>query len=108
MQLSRFPFTAATVLALVVSATVNAADITPQALLAQARAEQPAYLDTLKTLVSVDTGTGTKPGLDQVSVRCWSSACRTLALASRPARQPLRPGTISSAPSREPVIRTSC
>ena len=67
MQLSRFPFTAATVLALVVSATVNAADITPQALLAQARAEQPAYLDTLKTLVSVDTGTGTKPGLDQVS-----------------------------------------
>ena len=67
MQLSRFPFTAATVLALVVSATVNAADITPQALLAQARAEQPAYLDTLKILVSVDTGTGTKPGLDQVS-----------------------------------------
>ena len=67
MQLSRFPFTAATVLALLVSAAVNAAETDPQALLAKARAEQPAYLDTLKTLVAVDTGTGTKPGLDQVS-----------------------------------------
>lgn len=67
MQLSRFSFTAATVLALLVSAAVNAAETDPQALLAKARAEQPAYLDTLKTLVAVDTGTGTKPGLDQVS-----------------------------------------
>lgn len=47
-------------------ATAQAAEPSPQDLLAQARAEQPHYLDTLKSLVSIDTGTGTEAGLAQV------------------------------------------
>lgn len=50
-------------------ATAHAADPTPQDLLQQARAEQPHYLDTLKALVSVDTGTGTEAGLAQVGAQ---------------------------------------
>jgi len=45
----------------------TAADPSPQDLLKQAQGEQPAYLETLKTLVSVDTGTGTEAGLTQIS-----------------------------------------
>lgn len=47
-------------------ATAQAAEPTPEDLLQQARAEQPHYLDTLRALVSVDTGTGTEAGLTQV------------------------------------------
>lgn len=67
MQLSHLSIATATLLALCATATSHAADITPQQLLSRAQAEQPAYLDTLKTLVSVDTGTGTQEGLEQVS-----------------------------------------
>ncbi|WP_278930005.1 M20/M25/M40 family metallo-hydrolase [Pseudomonas qingdaonensis] len=37
-----------------------------QDLLEKAKAEQSSYLDTLKTLVSVDTGTGTQQGLTDI------------------------------------------
>ncbi|WP_460419036.1 M20/M25/M40 family metallo-hydrolase [Pseudomonas sp. microsymbiont 2] len=47
-------------------ATAQAAEPSPQDLLQQAQAEQPHYLDTLKALVSVDTGTGTEAGLTEV------------------------------------------
>ncbi|UVL17222.1 M20/M25/M40 family metallo-hydrolase [Pseudomonas sp. B21-044] len=47
-------------------ATAQAAEPTPQELYSQAQAEQPHYLETLKSLVSVDTGTGTEAGLKQV------------------------------------------
>lgn len=47
-------------------ASAQAADITPQDLLKQAQAEQPHYLETLKNLVAVDTGSGTEAGLKQV------------------------------------------
>lgn len=67
MQLSHISIATATLLALCASATTHAADMTAQQQLARAQAEQPAYLQTLKTLVSVDTGTGTQEGLDQVS-----------------------------------------
>lgn len=67
MQLSHLSIATATLMALCASATSHAADITPQQLLSRAQAEQPAYLNTLKTLVSVDTGTGTQEGLEQVS-----------------------------------------
>lgn len=56
MQLSHLSIATATLMALCASATSHAADITPQQLLSRAQAEQPAYLNTLKTLVSVDTG----------------------------------------------------
>ncbi|CAG8871133.1 Carboxypeptidase G2 [Pseudomonas fluorescens] len=66
MQLSALPFTA--VLALSIACvTASAAELAPKDLLKQAQAERPAYLETLKTLVSVDTGTGTQPGLTEVS-----------------------------------------
>ncbi|TFF38622.1 M20/M25/M40 family metallo-hydrolase [Pseudomonas sp. RIT623] len=47
-------------------ASAQAADITPQDLFKQAQAEQSHYLETLKNLVAVDTGTGTEAGLKQV------------------------------------------
>lgn len=67
MQLSHINIATATLLALCASATTHAADMTAQQLLSRAQVEQPAYLQTLKTLVSVDTGTGTQEGLEQVS-----------------------------------------
>ena len=67
MQLSHISIATATLLGLCASATTHAAESAPQQLLSQAQAEQPAYLQTLKTLVSVDTGTGTQEGLEQVS-----------------------------------------
>ncbi|MFK7607317.1 MULTISPECIES: M20/M25/M40 family metallo-hydrolase [unclassified Pseudomonas] len=67
MQLSHISIATATLLALCASAITHAADIPPQQLLSQAQAEQPAYLQTLKSLVSVDTGTGTQEGLEQIS-----------------------------------------
>lgn len=47
--------------------TGQAAEIQPAELLAQAKAEQPAYLETVKQLVAVDTGTGQQAGLSTVS-----------------------------------------
>ncbi|TWR88181.1 M20/M25/M40 family metallo-hydrolase [Pseudomonas saxonica] len=67
MQLSHISIATATLLGLCASATTHAAESAPQQLLSQAQAEQPAYLQTLKTLVSVDTGTGTQEGLEQIS-----------------------------------------
>jgi glutamate carboxypeptidase len=52
-------------LALACSAA-HAADTSSQDLFKQAQAEQPRYLETLRTLVSVDTGTGTEAGLVQI------------------------------------------
>ncbi|GEM_PF-2519293 len=57
------------------SVTAVAAEIEPAELLKQAKAEQPAYLETVEQLVAVDTGTGQEKGLPR-SARCWSSACR--------------------------------
>lgn len=47
--------------------TGQAAELQPAELLAQAKAEQPAYLETVKQLVAVDTGTGQQAGLSTVS-----------------------------------------
>ncbi|KIL04304.1 glutamate carboxypeptidase [Stutzerimonas stutzeri] len=47
--------------------TGQAAELQPAELLAQAKAEQPAYLETVKQLVAVDTGTGQQAGLSKVS-----------------------------------------
>lgn len=44
-----------------------AAELQPSELLKQAETEQPAYLETLKALVAVDTGTGQQQGLSTVS-----------------------------------------
>lgn len=44
-----------------------AAELQPSELLKQAETEQPAYLETLKSLVAVDTGTGLQQGLATVS-----------------------------------------
>ena len=66
MQLSALPFTAALALS-IACATASAAELASKDLLKQAQAERAAYLDTLKTLVSVDTGTGTQQGLAEVS-----------------------------------------
>ncbi|MBZ5757540.1 M20/M25/M40 family metallo-hydrolase [Pseudomonas sp. S5(2021)] len=47
--------------------TGQAAELQPAELLAQAKAEQPAYLETVRQLVAVDTGTGQQAGLSTVS-----------------------------------------
>jgi len=47
--------------------TGQAAELQPAELLAQAKAEQPAYLETVRQLVAVDTGTGQQAGLSKVS-----------------------------------------
>ncbi|MCU0123066.1 M20/M25/M40 family metallo-hydrolase [Pseudomonas vlassakiae] len=66
MPLPRPPHAIA--LALLIAWTqAPAAEPAPNELLKQAENEQPAYLQTLKSLVSVDTGTGTEAGLTQVS-----------------------------------------
>ncbi|HCG38237.1 M20/M25/M40 family metallo-hydrolase [Stutzerimonas stutzeri] len=49
------------------SLSAMAADIKPAELLEQAKAEQSAYIDTVKKLVAVDTGTGQAEGLTTVS-----------------------------------------
>ena len=49
------------------SLTAVAAEIEPAELLKQAKAEQPAYLETVEQLVAVDTGTGQEKGLATVS-----------------------------------------
>ncbi|MBF8792630.1 M20/M25/M40 family metallo-hydrolase [Pseudomonas sp. NY15372] len=65
MLLSRPPYAMALALCIACSPAL-AAESSPHDLLEQAQAEQAAYLATLKTLVSVDTGTGTQAGLAQV------------------------------------------
>lgn len=65
MPLFRPPY--ASVLALCLSFACTGAIASPaQDLLEKAKAEQSSYLDTLKTLVSVDTGTGTQQGLTDI------------------------------------------
>ncbi len=49
------------------SLSVIAAEIKPTELLEQAKAEQSAYIETVKQLVAVDTGTGQAEGLATVS-----------------------------------------
>lgn len=49
------------------SLSVMAAELKPAELLEQAKAEQSAYLETVKKLVAVDTGTGQAKGLATVS-----------------------------------------
>ena len=49
------------------SLSVIAAEIKPAELLEQAKAEQSAYIETVKQLVAVDTGTGQAVGLATVS-----------------------------------------
>ncbi|WP_122678639.1 M20/M25/M40 family metallo-hydrolase [Pseudomonas viridiflava] len=44
-----------------------AADISPEQLLKKAETEQTAYLETVRQLVDVDTGTGQAPGLKTIS-----------------------------------------
>ncbi|MDA7011647.1 MULTISPECIES: M20/M25/M40 family metallo-hydrolase [Pseudomonas] len=71
MHSRRFPLTAAIGLSLVsmglFSIAANAAELSPDQLLKKAQAEQPAYLDTVRQLVDIDTGTGEAPGLKTVS-----------------------------------------
>lgn len=69
-------------------ATAQAAEPTPQELYSQAQAEQPHYLETLKTLVSVDTGTGTEAGLKQVGAELVK---RLEALGAKVTTQPATP-----------------
>ncbi len=66
MPIRRSPITAALALSLL-SFSVLAADLAPDALLKKAQAEQKPYLATVEQLVNVDTGTGQEPGLKTVS-----------------------------------------
>jgi len=82
---------------------VLAADLQPSELLKQAEAEQPAYLETLKTLVAVDTGTGQQQGLARVSEmlveRLEALGAEVTATPATPSapRPRRRPATTSSA-----------
>ncbi|EGH29019.1 glutamate carboxypeptidase, partial [Pseudomonas syringae pv. japonica str. M301072] len=49
------------------SMVASAAELSPDQLLKKAQAEQPAYLDTVRQLVDIDTGTGQATGLKTVS-----------------------------------------
>ncbi|AIN58144.1 M20/M25/M40 family metallo-hydrolase [Pseudomonas soli] len=69
-------------------ATAQAVEPTPQELYSQAQAEQPHYLETLKSLVSVDTGTGTEAGLKQVGAELVK---RLEALGAKVTTQPATP-----------------
>lgn len=69
-------------------ATAQAAEPTPQELYSQAQAEQSHYLETLKSLVSVDTGTGTEAGLKQVGAELVK---RLEALGAKVTTQPATP-----------------
>ncbi|MEE4147646.1 M20/M25/M40 family metallo-hydrolase [Pseudomonas viridiflava] len=51
----------------ILSTGAFAADISPEQLLKKAETEQTAYLETVKQLVDVDTGTGQAPGLETIS-----------------------------------------
>ncbi|WP_122869129.1 M20/M25/M40 family metallo-hydrolase [Pseudomonas viridiflava] len=51
----------------ILSASAFAADISSEQLLKKAETEQTAYLETIKQLVDVDTGTGQAPGLKTIS-----------------------------------------
>jgi len=51
----------------ILSTGAFAADISPEQLLKKAETEQTAYLETVKQLVDVDTGTGQAPGLKTIS-----------------------------------------
>ncbi|EKT4468708.1 M20/M25/M40 family metallo-hydrolase [Pseudomonas putida] len=87
MLLSRPPYAMALALCIACSPAL-AAESSPQDLLTQAQAEQPAYLATLKTLVSVDTGTGTQAGLAQVGAEL---AKRLKALGAEVHTSPAKP-----------------
>ncbi|QXH54732.1 M20/M25/M40 family metallo-hydrolase [Pseudomonas maumuensis] len=69
-------------------AAAQAAEPTPQELFQQAKAEQAHYLETLKALVSVDTGTGTEAGLEQVGAELVK---RLEALGAKVTTQPATP-----------------
>ncbi|MBI6702147.1 M20/M25/M40 family metallo-hydrolase [Pseudomonas viridiflava] len=51
----------------ILSSGAFAADISPEQLLKKAETEQTAYLETVRQLVDVDTGTGQAPGLETIS-----------------------------------------
>ncbi|WP_449116778.1 M20/M25/M40 family metallo-hydrolase [Pseudomonas viridiflava] len=51
----------------ILSTGAFAAEISPEQLLKKAETEQTAYLETVKQLVDVDTGTGQAPGLKTIS-----------------------------------------
>ncbi|UBM23565.1 M20/M25/M40 family metallo-hydrolase [Pseudomonas sp. p1(2021b)] len=87
MFLSRPPYAMALALCIACSPAL-AAESSPQDLLTQAQAEQPAYLATLKTLVSVDTGTGTQAGLAQLGAEL---AKRLKALGAQVHTSPAKP-----------------
>ncbi|MEE4219773.1 M20/M25/M40 family metallo-hydrolase [Pseudomonas viridiflava] len=51
----------------ILSTGAFAAEISPEQLLKKAETEQTAFLETVKQLVDVDTGTGQAPGLETIS-----------------------------------------
>ncbi|MBF3093232.1 glutamate carboxypeptidase, partial [Pseudomonas aeruginosa] len=63
MHASRLPRLLPFALAFLLSPPAFAADTPAAELLRQAEAERPAYLDTLRQLVAVDSGTGQAEGL---------------------------------------------
>ncbi|MBG6791629.1 M20/M25/M40 family metallo-hydrolase [Pseudomonas aeruginosa] len=67
MHASRLPRLLPFALAFLLSPPAFAADTPAAELLRQAEAERPAYLDTLRQLVAVDSGTGQAEGLGQLS-----------------------------------------
>ncbi|HDS1734685.1 M20/M25/M40 family metallo-hydrolase [Pseudomonas sp. BP8] len=87
MPMLRPPFAMALALCFSCTAAV-AAEPSAQDLLKQAQAEQPHYLETLKQLVSVDTGTGTEAGLTQVSAELVK---RLEALGAKVETHPAKP-----------------
>ena len=91
MHASRLPRLLPFALAFLLSPPAFAADTPAAELLRQAEAERPAYLDTLRQLVAVDSGTGQAEGLGQLSALL---AERLQALGAQ----------VRSAPDRKSVV----
>ncbi len=66
MHARRLPRLLPLALTFLLSPAAFAADTPAAELLRQAEAERPAYLDTLRQLVAVDSGTGQAEGLGQL------------------------------------------
>lgn len=111
MHSRRFPITAAIGLYLVsmgvFSMVADAAELSPDQLLKKAQAEQPAYLDTVRQLVDVDTGTGQAPGLKTVSAMLVE---RLKALGAEVSTTPAEPsaGDNTSVLSKAPAHGLFC
>lgn len=107
MHARRLPHLLPLALAFLLSPAAFAADTPATELLRQAEAERPAYLDTLRQLVAVDSGTGQAEGLGQLSA-LLAERLQALGAQVRSAPATPLPATTWWPPSMAPAASASC